>query len=73
MPFALTAEVAPERLLARLPCRDRRAPQWPGSEWAVFRTLQLANFNTPLLFDEDEQLREVLSVVDGSTPSASSA
>jgi predicted DsbA family dithiol-disulfide isomerase len=37
--------------------------QWPGSEWAVFRTLQLANFNTPLLFDEDEQLAEVLSVV----------
>jgi predicted DsbA family dithiol-disulfide isomerase len=37
--------------------------QWPGSEWVVFRTLQLANFNTPLLFDEDEQLAEVLSVV----------
>ena len=39
--------------------------EWPGSEWAVFRTLQLANFNTPLLFDDDDQLREVLSVVDG--------
>jgi predicted DsbA family dithiol-disulfide isomerase len=37
--------------------------QWPGSEWTVFRILQLANFNTPLLFDDDEQLREVLSVV----------
>ncbi len=31
----------------------------------MFRTLQLANFNTPLLFDDDDQLREVLSVVDG--------
>ena len=39
--------------------------QWPGSEWNVFRTLQLANFNTPLLFDDDDHLREVLSVVDG--------
>jgi predicted DsbA family dithiol-disulfide isomerase len=37
--------------------------QWPGSEWAVLRTLQLANFNTPLLFDDDEQLAEVLGVV----------
>ncbi len=39
--------------------------QWPGSEWAVFRTLQLANFNTPLLLDDDAQLREVLRVVPG--------
>ncbi len=42
--------------------------EWPGSEWAVFRTLQLANFNTPLLFDDDEQLREVLGVVEGVDP-----
>jgi hypothetical protein len=39
--------------------------QWPGSEWRVFRALQLANFNTPLLFDDDEQMREVLSAVPG--------
>lgn len=39
--------------------------QWPGSEWRVFRTLQLANFNTPLLFDDDEQMREVLGAVPG--------
>jgi predicted DsbA family dithiol-disulfide isomerase len=39
--------------------------QWPGSEWAVFRTLQLANFNTPLLFDDDDLMREVLSYVPG--------
>ena len=30
----------------------------PGSEWDVFRALQLANFTTPLLLDDDEQLRE---------------
>lgn len=37
--------------------------EWPGSEWVVFRTLQFANFNTPLLIDEDAHLREALSVV----------
>jgi DSBA-like thioredoxin domain len=39
--------------------------QWPGSEWRVFRALQLANFNTPLLFDDDQQMREVLNTVPG--------
>ena len=39
--------------------------QWPGSEWRVFRALQLANFNTPLLFDDDELLRDALSAVPG--------
>ena len=39
--------------------------QSPGSEWRVLRTLQLANFNTPLLFDDDEQMREVLGTVPG--------
>jgi predicted DsbA family dithiol-disulfide isomerase len=39
--------------------------QWPGSEWRVFRALQLANFNTPLLFDDDAQMRDVLSGVPG--------
>jgi len=32
----------------------------PGSEWAVFRALQLANFNTSLLLDDDAQLAAVL-------------
>jgi len=37
----------------------------PGSEWRVFRALQLANFTTPILLDDDEQLREVLRDLDG--------
>ena len=37
----------------------------PGSEWRVFRTLQLANFTTPLLLDDDAQLTEVLRGVPG--------
>jgi hypothetical protein len=39
--------------------------RWPGTEWRVFRALQLANFNTPLLFDDDELMREVLAAVPG--------
>jgi predicted DsbA family dithiol-disulfide isomerase len=37
----------------------------PGSEWRVFRTLQLANFTTPLLLDDDRQLAEALRIVEG--------
>jgi 2-hydroxychromene-2-carboxylate isomerase len=37
----------------------------PGSEWLVFRALQLANFNTSLLLDDDAQLTEVLRALPG--------
>jgi predicted DsbA family dithiol-disulfide isomerase len=37
----------------------------PGSEWAAFRALQLANFTTPLLLDDDAQLGEALRGVPG--------
>src|SRR5713101_147298 len=37
----------------------------PGSEWRVFRALQLANFTSPLLLDEDDQLKEVLRRLPG--------
>jgi predicted DsbA family dithiol-disulfide isomerase len=37
----------------------------PGSEWRVFRALQLANFNGPLVLEDDRQLRDVLAGVDG--------
>src|SRR5450755_3989093 len=37
----------------------------PGSEWAVFRALQLANFTSPLVLDDDQQLRAVLRDVSG--------
>jgi hypothetical protein len=35
----------------------------PGSEWQVFRALQLANFTTPLVLDDDGQLESVLASV----------
>ncbi len=37
----------------------------PGTEWVVFRALQLANFTSPILLDDDEHLRTVLSRVPG--------
>jgi predicted DsbA family dithiol-disulfide isomerase len=37
----------------------------PGSEWRAFRAIQLANFNTPLLLDDDAQLAEALRGVSG--------
>jgi 2-hydroxychromene-2-carboxylate isomerase len=37
----------------------------PGSEWAVLRALQLANFTTPLVLEDDGQLREILALVPG--------
>jgi predicted DsbA family dithiol-disulfide isomerase len=37
----------------------------PGSEWAVFRALQLANFTTPLVLEDDAQLEAALAAVPG--------
>lgn len=39
--------------------------QSPGSEWAVFRAIQLANFTTGLVLEDDAGLRDVLSKVAG--------
>jgi predicted DsbA family dithiol-disulfide isomerase len=36
-----------------------------GSEWRVFRALQLANFTSSLVFDDDAQLADVLRAVPG--------
>ena len=37
----------------------------PGSEWRVFRALELANFTTLLLLDDDAQLADALGAVPG--------
>jgi hypothetical protein len=37
----------------------------PGHEWAAFRALQLANFTTALILEDDEQLAVVLDAVPG--------
>jgi protein-disulfide isomerase-like protein with CxxC motif len=65
MPFA--PDPKPRLSASSRACRAVIAArqQSPGSEWRVFRALQLANFNTPLLFDDDEQMLEALSTVPG--------
>jgi protein-disulfide isomerase-like protein with CxxC motif len=65
MPFA--ASPKPRLSASSRACRAVIAArrEWPGSEWRVFRTLQLANFNSGLLFDDDQQMREVLAGVPG--------
>jgi protein-disulfide isomerase-like protein with CxxC motif len=65
MPFAAApkARLSASSRACRAIIAARR--QWPGSEWRVFRQLQLANFNTPLLFDDDELMREALSDIPG--------
>jgi 2-hydroxychromene-2-carboxylate isomerase len=37
----------------------------PGSEWAALRALQLANFTTTMLLDDDDALAAVLDAVPG--------
>jgi 2-hydroxychromene-2-carboxylate isomerase len=65
MPFALT----PKRRLAASgrACRVVVAARLvdPGCEWRVMRALQIANFTTRLLLDDDEQMRDVLRRLPG--------
>jgi 2-hydroxychromene-2-carboxylate isomerase len=37
----------------------------PGSEWRVFRTLQLANFTSPILLEDEQAIAAVLDGVEG--------
>lgn len=65
MPFSIEPKSRP--VTSDRACRAITAARLlhPGSEWRVLRTLQLLNFNTPLLLDDDAQLREALSTVPG--------
>jgi 2-hydroxychromene-2-carboxylate isomerase len=37
----------------------------PGSEWRVFRALQLANFTSPILLEDEQDITAVLDGVEG--------
>lgn len=65
MPFA--AAPKPRVSATARACRAVVAArlQQPGSEWRVFRALQLANFTTPLLLDDDHQLAAAVSKLAG--------
>jgi 2-hydroxychromene-2-carboxylate isomerase len=42
----------------------------PGSEWRVFRALQLANFTSPIVLDDEAAIEAVLDRVEGVDGSA---
>jgi 2-hydroxychromene-2-carboxylate isomerase len=65
MPFALAPK--PRMAGTGRGCRAVIAARLfePGSEWRVFRALQLANFTAQLLLDDDESIRAALSAVAG--------
>lgn len=65
MPFAI--EIKRRPATSERACRVITAARllYPGSEWRVLRTLQLLNFNTPLLLDDRDDLIEALGTVPG--------
>lgn len=65
MPFGSTAKARPAG--AGRGCRAVVASGLvaPGSEWRVFRALQLANFTTTLYLDDAESIRDALLGVAG--------
>jgi protein-disulfide isomerase-like protein with CxxC motif len=65
MPFAAHPKERPAT--SSLACRAIVATRLlqPGYEWRVLRTLQLLHFNTPLLLDDEDNLRAALSSVAG--------
>jgi 2-hydroxychromene-2-carboxylate isomerase len=65
MPFA--PEPKPRVSATARACRAVVATrlQQPGSEWGVFRALQLANFTTSLVLEDEEGLRAVIATVPG--------
>jgi predicted DsbA family dithiol-disulfide isomerase len=65
MPFS--TEVKPRLSATSRACRAVVATrmQHPGSEWRVFRAIQLANFNSPMVLDDDAHLAEALRTVPG--------
>ena len=42
----------------------------PGSEWAVYRALQLANFTTDLQLDDDDELLALIATIPGCDAAA---
>jgi predicted DsbA family dithiol-disulfide isomerase len=68
MPFS--TQVKPRLSATSRACRAVVATrmQYPGSEWRVFRALQLANFNSPMLLDDDAHIADALRIVPGIDP-----
>jgi predicted DsbA family dithiol-disulfide isomerase len=68
MPFS--TQLKPRLSATSRACRAVVAArlQHPGSEWRVFRAIQLGNFNSPMVLDDDAHLTEALRIVPGIDP-----
>jgi predicted DsbA family dithiol-disulfide isomerase len=68
MPFS--TQIKPRLSATSRACRAVVAArmQHPGSEWRVFRALQFANFNSPMLLDDDAHIAEAIRIVPGIDP-----
>lgn len=65
MPFAIETKLRPATSARACQVITAARLLFPGSEWRVLRTLQLLHFNTPLLLDDEAQLRQALVTVPG--------
>ena len=68
MPFAVEPKARPATSARACQVIVATRLLQPGFEWRVLRTLQLLQFNTPLLLDDDAQLHAALGSVDGLQP-----
>jgi predicted DsbA family dithiol-disulfide isomerase len=68
MPFS--TQVKPRLSATSRACRAVVATrmQHPGDEWRVFRAIQFANFNSPMVLDDDAHLVDALRIVPGIDP-----
>jgi 2-hydroxychromene-2-carboxylate isomerase len=64
MPFAIEPKIRPATSARACQAIVATRMLQPGFEWRVLRTLQLLQFNTPLLLDDDDQLRAALGSVE---------
>lgn len=65
MPFDLEPKLRPANSSMACEAVISSRLQSPGSEWKVLRALQLLQFNSPLLLDDDSHLRAAISTVSG--------
>lgn len=65
MPFAVEPKARPSGTGRGCRAVIAAGLLWPGSEWRVFRALQIAYFTTSLYLDDSESIREALRGVVG--------
>jgi protein-disulfide isomerase-like protein with CxxC motif len=65
MPFATTAKARPAGTGRGCRAVVAAGVLEPGSEWAAFRALQIANFTSSLYLDDAESIREALAAAPG--------